>query len=566
MKPTRLLNIMLLALWSIAINSGEAGAYSFTKIADNQTGYIGSNYSSFGRGFSTPWSHTNWNWSATSDPNSPHQGLAINNQGQVAFFANLKNPNGGQGIFINSNGTNKTVATNLDKFSQFGQGLSLNDNGEVAFFADLSSTDVGNILIGNSTTTNYRKIADTEGVFSSFAPGLSLNDNGEVAFLASLGQDEGEIFKSDGTNVTQITDCSGSGITGSECPIQSQRPSINDSGEVAFTSKNGVFSSADGQTTKNIMSDPASFANGRYHDASINNLGRVIYRTGLNTWANSAAILSSTDRRTSIISGNTPPFHSVSRSPAINNDGEVAFVAEKGYNYGIYTGHSLQDRVIGVGDSLFGAKVTDIFIDRESLNDNCQIAFWASLDSGMEGIFRADPGVGECQNNPLMPDVIHEPGKDGLVYSFINTPGRAWYDPPSAYGFRYEMTGDSLFTEILNLPSGFENPLTVSVEDTVLGEFVPGDKVDFVSRLGRGVKEFSVTGISVDFSDPTAFPIKLNFDSSRASFNMYALTREAPESDRKKVPEPGSVWALLALGIAGAGSAFHRHRKMALSS
>ncbi|WP_254564649.1 choice-of-anchor tandem repeat NxxGxxAF-containing protein [Oscillatoria sp. HE19RPO] len=564
-KPYQILSVAAIALSTSAIASEPVQAYTFIRIADSseQNGFsFGSNYSSFGQGFSTSWSHTNWNWSATHDPASPYKGLAINNSGQVAFFASLKNPAGVTGLFVNSNGQNKTIATTLNDFKSLGQGLSLNENGEVAFFAEFNTGGSG-ILLGNPTTTNYQTIADTNGIFSSIAPGVSLNDNQEVAFFAALDAGGQEIFKSNGTTTTQITHCSGSTVSGSECPIQSQRPSLNNQGEVAFTGINGVFTSQDGQTINNIMSDPATFATGRYHDASINNSGRVLYRTGLNTWWNSAAILSSTIDRTSIISGNTAPFHSVSRSPAMNNDSEVAFIAEKGWNFGIYTGHSLQDKVIAVGDELFGSKVKALSIDRESINDNCQIAFWASLESGIEGIYRANPGKGQCQTNPLMPDATHDPGEDGRLYSFINAPGRRWYDPPSATGFRYQMTGDSLFTEILNVPNGFDNPFTIAVGETILGEFLPGDKIDFVSLFGKGVSEFTVTGINVDPTNPAVFPIKLDFNTTTASFDMYAI---GYKNSAEKVPEPTSVLSLLALGTAGAIATLKRKARSLDSS
>ena len=122
------------------------------------------------------------------------------------------------------------------------------------------------------------------------------------------------------------------------------------------------------------------------------------------------------------------------------------------------------DKVIATGDNLFGSTVTALSMDRESMNDKCQIAFWARLANGTEGIYRAEPGVGQCQTNPLMPDVVRDPtGEEGPIYEFINQRGRRWFDPPSATGFNFKMTSDSLFTEILNLPGSFDNPFTVSI-------------------------------------------------------------------------------------------------------
>ncbi len=478
--------------------------------------------------------------------------------------------------------SNKTVATtNESGLASFGQGLSLNEKGEVAFFGNLNNGGGQNIFIGNGSHTNRTLVASTNDQYNVFAQGLSLNDNQEVAFFASLDAGGSEIFKSSGTKTTQITNCSNGG-GGVECPIANHRPSINNNGTVAFAGKNGIFTSQDGITTNNIMSDPANFQTGKYHDVSINNSDRVVYRTGLQGIHNSAAILSSTETNTNLISGNTDPLHSVSRSPAMNDNGEVAFLGEMWGPIGIFTGmpdpHSpkysgnlleritqaradmlANDKVIMTGDSLFGSKVTALSMDRESMNDNCQIAFWARLANGTEGIYRAEPGVGQCQTNPLMPDVVQGPTEtQGPIYQFINQRGRRWFDPPSTTGFNFEMTGDSLFTEILNLPGGFGNPFTVSIGDIVVGEFTGGDSIDFVSLLGTGVKQFSVSGINVDPTDPTVFPIKLDFDTELASFNMQAIGY-TPESE--KVPEPGTILGLLSVGGFFVGSRLRRGGK-----
>jgi len=77
-----------------------------------------------------------------------------------------------------------------------------------------------------------------------------------------------------------------------------------------------------------------------------------------------------------------------------------------------------------------------------------------------------------------------------------------------------------------------------------MGEFLPGDSIDFVSLLGGGVSEFTITGLDVDPTNPTAFPIKLDFDTDTASFDMHALI----EKDSQNVPEPVSVFSLFAFG------------------
>jgi hypothetical protein len=137
--------------------------------------------------------------------------------------------------------------------------------------------------------------------------------------------------------------------------------------------------------------------------------------------------------------------------------------------------------------------------------------------------------------NPLMPS-----GSGPGWFEFIQVPRNTWVDPATAWGFDYEMTGPSLFTKISDFPTGF-GPLQVTADGQILGSaFGPGQSLDFVALLGHGVSEFTVTNISplVDPTDPLCFPLKLDFNTDTASFNMTAL------------PEPATL-ALVAAGVLG---------------
>jgi hypothetical protein len=106
--------------------------------------------------------------------------------------------------------------------------------------------------------------------------------------------------------------------------------------------------------------------------------------------------------------------------------------------------------------------------------------------------------------------------------------------------FEYVMDSTSLFTAILDFPPGFAAPFEVTAEGVSLGEFGPGESVDFVSMLGHAVESFVVSGITplVDSEDPAAFPLKIAFDTSVASFRMVA------------VPEPGIATLVCTCGWA----------------
>jgi hypothetical protein len=152
---------------------------------------------------------------------------------------------------------------------------------------------------------------------------------------------------------------------------------------------------------------------------------------------------------------------------------------------------------------------------------------------------------GTFQEEPILP-TSQESGQ--LV--FKNTVTGRWFDPPTAYGFEYSMLSNSVFTQILGFPTGFSNLFTITVGNRVLGQFQPGDTVDFVALLGQGVSSFSLTGINplADPENPTAFPLQLTFNTNTADFQMTALSPNQPES----VPEPSTVLGSLLCIALGA--------------
>ncbi|WP_237396529.1 hypothetical protein [Okeania sp. KiyG1] len=154
---------------------------------------------------------------------------------------------------------------------------------------------------------------------------------------------------------------------------------------------------------------------------------------------------------------------------------------------------------------------------------------------------------GRTQQNPILPSSIDSDGWQ----TFSNVPGCRWYDPPIEKGFEFVATDNTLFTEILDFPVGEDDLFTVMVDDMILGEFSPGDRVDFVSLLGAGVSRFKVTDIDYFIGDTveTYFPIQLAFDKNVGSFKMRPIVTE--EETPKKTPESNSIWGLIVLCAFG---------------
>ncbi len=151
---------------------------------------------------------------------------------------------------------------------------------------------------------------------------------------------------------------------------------------------------------------------------------------------------------------------------------------------------------------------------------------------------------GSSQDNPILPSQVTPNGS----FVFNNVSSGQWVDPPLASGYTYNMTSPgSLFTSILNFPTGFANPFTVTANGNLLGSFTNGQSVDFVSLLGAGVSSFSIANIFpfTDATDSQAFPLQLAFNTPTASFT------QTPIVEATAVPESSS---LLGLGLlAGLG-------------
>lgn len=364
--------IVLLALTLFAALAATADAqaqsYTFTKIADSAEGL------------------------------TPDRCAAINNAGQVAFTAFTAE--GVQTIFrAEPDGTLTTIADNTGRFSFFGANPSINDQGEVSFAARLAK-DGEAIVISKGKTLKIA--ARTEpGRFNFFGFNTSLNNLGEVVFTAELdeefGFDEGT-FVTDGSKIRTIYLASTSQFVGTD-----SRRSINDAGQIAFNESlddftNGIFRFDPGSGFVTIVdqnSPVVDFAT----DPQLNNAGVVVFHAFLDS--GDEAIMTGSGGALTTVADTTGPFGSFAffGGPSINDSGEVAFGAslDGEFETGIYTGPDpVADRVIGPGDTLDGATVTNTVVCSEGLNNAGQIVFVADLQQGDEfrtAIFVATPSA-----------------------------------------------------------------------------------------------------------------------------------------------------------------------------
>jgi hypothetical protein len=184
------------------------------------------------------------------------------------------------------------------------------------------------------------------------------------------------------------------------------RPSINNLGEIAFDETiqpnfdSGIFAGRAGTFRTIAAPDPNVFV----EKPMFNDGGTAaFYRSFTDvTGQFVTAIVTGNGGPLTTVADTTGPFGSFGfRPPSINNNGDVAFLANLDDfppTTGIFVGpRVVQDRVIETGDKLDGAIVRGLTFCEEGLNDVGQLAFIADLADASApngfrtGVFLATP-------------------------------------------------------------------------------------------------------------------------------------------------------------------------------
>ncbi len=262
----------------------------------------------------------------------------INAGGSVSFYGEREA--GERGVFLVRGGELiRLGGAGPTAVGQIGPlGPTMNDGDAVAFRADLPEGASG-IFVGAPDAT--RAIAHTGDRYGAFWGLPVITDDGTVVFRADLREGGQGIYAHRGDSLTTIADTTGAFQT------LGFFPSANDDGEVAFAATRkqgggGIFHWIDGDFTTVIETSDG--------------------------------------------------FDSL-RGAWINNAGAVFFLGTpSGGTLGIHSGANPHtDRILGLGDALFGSTITDFAANPVSLNDAGQLAIRVALATGREVILRADP-------------------------------------------------------------------------------------------------------------------------------------------------------------------------------
>jgi len=317
----------------------------------------------------------------STSPYTDFAGPSLNNNGVVAFYAQIKS--GGYGIFSSNGSTTTTIAdTTGSSFGNVYGTPSINDSGFVAFTG--AGTAGAGIFAGAGGAVT--PIAVPGSMFAGLPVGFggttSINNSGVAGFEGDLTAGGSGVFAGNGTTTTTIA------LTGSTFRGFGSYPSINQSGIVAFEAGlvpvgAGIFT-GNGGAIKTIADTSGNIA--QPYNPSINDSGTVAFKAGL------------TSGDFAILAGNGGPLQTVASTadgkfsnfadPSINKSGDIAFFANLvSGGSGIYIGPDpAVDKVIATGDPLFGSTVTDLYFWRTGLNDQDQLAFYYSLSDGVQGL------------------------------------------------------------------------------------------------------------------------------------------------------------------------------------
>lgn len=381
--------------------TGEAQAYTFTKIADSSGPF--------------------------EDLGTP----AINNNGTVAFWTDLDPPAGvpwdhshenTQQFIMSGNGGLLTTiydayvpllsysSNHLDDepdindegmvaFKVFGQPVRVNIDFESAMFA-------GN---GGAITTIYpfwRKEPDSYGNSVPNNVGTpAINNHGTVVFSSENALENANFVKTFVSTNPKL-----SYITIPKIGLYAPHfnPTINDKGTIVFKTSSwaGVGSTINPiiVTSSNGRLRTIADNGGMFQDfgkPAINNRETLAFSASLDS--GDFGIFTNSGGKINTIVDSTGIFAKFG-DVAIDNQGNLAFSASLDVGaYGIFTGPDpVADKIIATGDTLFGSKVKGLGFRREGFNDAGQIAFFAELEDGTQGIYRADP-------DPEAPKSIPEP-------------------------------------------------------------------------------------------------------------------------------------------------------------
>jgi hypothetical protein len=307
---------------------------------------------------------------------------SVNDDATVAFQATLRS--GGSGVFTGDGGAITDLAGPTLLAGVTSHPALINSGATCFYGTSLAGAD-GVFLLREG---HLQLIASTREGFAAIGPlGPTMNETGTVAFRAEQTAGVSGIFAGDGDTVSTLADAEGGWNEFHGLPV------IDGRGTVLFRADRddgvqGLYAAGGGTIepvaeTGDVFEALAPFP-------STNEGGTVAFAATLR--AGGAGIFTSTDDGPVQLLDTGHAFESY-RGALINTAGEVVFAGTpRGGSLGLFGGPDPDgDRILALGDALFGSDVTDLAANPVSVNAHGHVAVRCALADGRRFILRADP-------------------------------------------------------------------------------------------------------------------------------------------------------------------------------
>ena len=307
---------------------------------------------------------------------------SVNDAGTVAFQAALRD--GGTGAFIWKEAVVEEVPRDV-LLAGVTSHPDLNAEESLCFYGDLQGGGEAVFLVREG---DVQTIADTNGQFASIGPlGPTMNEAGTVAFRADLDAGLSGVFAGDREAVAAVADTGGHWSEFHGLPVIDARATVVFRAD-RTDGVHGIYAGRAGSIrtvaeTGGMFQYLADFP-------SVNQNGTVAFAATLTD--GSAGVFSAQEGRITRLSDVDGAFESF-RGALITDKGPVISIATpRGESLGLFTGPDPEaDRILSVGDALFGSTVSEFASNPVSVNTHGQVAIRASLADGRQFILRADP-------------------------------------------------------------------------------------------------------------------------------------------------------------------------------
>lgn len=343
---------------------------------------------------------------------------SINNAGDIVyhFRVDATNPdifkyNGSAPFMLYEAGLSPAPIYMTDGFN-----TPLNNLGFIAFAAYLNGTSGYGLYTGNGgplTTIAVTDYVDSESPFNYIDKDCDINDANMVVFNAMDKADwTWGMYKGDGGPIVEVvihdSTVTDQGETFYTYGID-MNPVINNEGTIAFIgqlnshsgNQNGIFKH-DGSTITEVYDSAGPFAY-FYDELDMNDSGTLVFLG--QTDAGPYGVYTGNGGPAATIVDSSGPMMGFS-NPAINNSGQVAFMAKFDGDIskeGIFVGPDpVADKILFEGEPYMGGTISWLDLYR-GINDSGQIVFNMMIDYGdytTRGLYLATPAECGDVNHP----------------------------------------------------------------------------------------------------------------------------------------------------------------------